>query len=607
MCGIIACRTTRATAPHLVEALARLEYRGYDSAGIATAGGDGLVRRLRTTRRVNDLTRRLPAWEPRSDVGSGIGHTRWATHGTVSEANAHPHVDCSGRFAIVHNGILHNAADLRHELELAGHVLESEVDSEVVAHLVEDVVRRRPSADVVTATEEAVARLEGSWALVVLDAVTGQLVASAHRSPLVVARSGEDHFIASDAGCLDTWVEDYRVLEDGDIVAVGAGRDGQLWRREGRASASPSPIPQDVVPRANVVSLHPDFMSKEIHEQPDVVARLLDRWGRAAAGPDLWRSFGLPDPTRIAVLGCGTSLNAGRAVASVLGRVGALPHQSIVASEADESVIEPGTLIIALSQSGETADVLTALEVIAPQHPVVAITNNPHSALGRRADAVMGCQAGPEIGVAATKTYMSQLFAGWCLALSLLTATDRLDVGTARRLVDDLRRAPEVLSQAIGASVPAVSELVAGLTSSSGFLFLGRGTGALYAAEGALKLKELSYRWAESHPAGDLKHGPLALIEHGTPVVVVDPGGRRLAANISEVMARGAHVIRVGGFGAEIPALGVPESTSGIVGMDWCGPFESVVAMQLLARELATALGRDVDRPRNLAKSVTVE
>jgi glucosamine--fructose-6-phosphate aminotransferase (isomerizing) len=602
MCGIVAGRTVRPVGTYLVEALGRLEYRGYDSAGIATVDRAERLLTIKTVDRVDDLGRQA-ALEPRLwRATHGIGHTRWATHGAVSVRNAHPHTDCQGRIAIVHNGVLTNADDLRAELEAQGHLLTSDVDSEVIAHLVETHLDRH---DLHTSVELTVNRLEGSWAIVVLDVRTGGLVAAAHQSPLVMARSSHGDFVASDISAIADWVDEFRVLEDGDVVQVSPV---PRWRRRGVPVLASELRPCTVQPGDLSLGRHPDFMSKEIDEQPDVAERVLDAWATGASGPDLWRSLALPPFRRVAVLGCGTSLNAGRAIAGILGRVGNVPHQEIIASEASDAVLEPGTLLIALSQSGETADVLRGLDALEPAGAsVLAITNNEHSALGRRADAVMACHAGTEVGVAASKTFTAQLLTGACVAVSALVAHGRLDPFDAQRLTSDLKRVPELLSQALAASRRSVPPLVDGMTEARGFVFLGRGAATVFADEGALKLKELTYRWAESYPAGELKHGPLALVEEGTPVIVVGDQDERLAASIAEVRARGGVVTQIGGPAADIPALGHSTDPYAVAGLPWCGPLESVVALQMLARELAVALGRDVDKPRNLAKSVTVE
>lgn len=602
MCGIVACETATPAARYLVEALARLEYRGYDSVGIAVANTDGLVQTVRTTDRVGDLRRRLPELADATEGDLGIGHSRWATHGEVSEENAHPHVGCTDRVVIAHNGIIENAPELRIALGDGGHHFATTVDSEVIAHLVEDELHRG-SLD--AAVSAAVERLQGSWAIVVLDAQTRELVAAAQHSPLVVAHSAEGDFVASDVAAIAPWIDAFQVLEDGDVVGLGPSPQ---WWRGGRPIAPPAEIPCTVDSHEISLGQYPDFMAKEIEEQPEVAARVLESWAPAAADASLWDSFGLPKVERVLIVACGTSLNAGRAIGTLLSRVGGIPHQAVVASESATHIIEPGTLILALSQSGETSDVLRAVDHLARSGcPVLAITNNPHSALGRRADAVMACHAGTEVGVAATKTFIAQVVAGACLALSILAAQQRISPSQARRCAAELEMVPDLLAHAIGVATRSVPPLVDATRDARGFIFLGRGCGRIYADEGALKLKELTYRWAESYPAGELKHGPLALVDHGTPVLVVDDIAGRLATNIAEVRARGAHVIRIGGPGSDIPVLGLPTDPHGVTSIGWCGPIGSVIAMQVFARNLAVTLGRDVDKPRNLAKSVTVD
>jgi glucosamine--fructose-6-phosphate aminotransferase (isomerizing) len=349
---------------------------------------------------------------------------------------------------------------------------------------------------------------------------------------------------------------------------------------------------------------HSDYMSKEIAEQPETA----DRLAPLIADGSLWAGLNLPPFERVAVLGCGTSLNAGRVIANAFGALGDVPNSSLIASEASSAIMDPRTLVIALSQSGETADVLRAIDDLdLGTSSLMALTNSEHSTLARRADSMLNCNAGPEIGVAATKTFVAQVITGVAMALSALAATRRIDRDYARRQTDDLRRIPDLLAHAIAASQKAIPPLIEEIRDAQGYLFLGRGAGVVYAAEGALKLKELSYRWAEHYPAGELKHGPLALVEAGTPVVVIDSGDRRIESNIAEVEARGGRIIRIGGAGSTIPALGLSLGTPMPGGIDRWGPLESVVPLQILARDLALALGRDVDKPRNLAKSVTVE
>ncbi|WP_375387196.1 glutamine--fructose-6-phosphate transaminase (isomerizing) [uncultured Amnibacterium sp.] len=598
MCGIIGCVTSGEAAPVLLRGLAALEYRGYDSLGIAVTTEAGGVARLRSVDRLQGLRDRIADYRGPRLTGTGVGHTRWATHGGVTEANAHPHADCTGRVSLVHNGIIDNADVLRAELADDDHVFASEGDSEVIAHLVERHLAL--GEDLIDAVRLAVERLEGSWAIVVLDTTSGRLVAANHKAPLVRARSDHGWFVASDIRAVAPWVDAFHVLEDGTVMEIGP--DGTVLVEE-TASPIPAHWNDDEPERLG----HPDYMSKEIDEQPEVAARILDAVaGRIASGL-LWRDLGLAPFTGVAIVGCGTSLNAGGVIASALRRFGGVPAQTIIASEASEAVLRPGTLVIAISQSGETADVLAAIdEPGLAGLPLLALTNATYSTLARRADAVVDCSAGQEIGVAATKTFIAQVLTGAAITLSALSDSGRMARSRAVTVGEDLLRMPDLLAQALSVGKHTIPALIPDLLGQSGFLFLGRGTGVEYAAEGALKLKELTYRWAEHYPAGELKHGPLALVESGTPVVVVDCDDPRIAGNIAEVAARGGRIIGIGGSGAAIPAIGRSLHAPRPDGFKPCGPLESVVPMQLLARELAVALGLDVDKPRNLAKSVTV-
>ena len=603
MCGIVAARVDGGAAPFLLRALSLLEYRGYDSAGVAIVTEDASTAVIRSVGRVGGLTTDVAAWSGAPLTGLGIGHTRWATHGAVTTRNAHPHRDCTGRISVAHNGIIENHRALRQELEADGHVFASDVDSEVVCHLIEDHLES--SGDLLRSVHAATRRLEGSWALVVTDAETGRLVAAAHHSPLIVASSAIGDFVTSDIGAIADWVDEYRTLVDGDIVELA---DELVWTRDGQRAATPQAALCPFTSAALERGSHADYMAKEIDEQPAIAARILDDLVPHIADGSLWRSLEAPAFERIAVLGCGTSLNAGRVIARAFGALGGIPTVSVVASEASETILDPGTLILALSQSGETADILRALDQLEPVSAgLVAVTNNPASSVARRAASVVDCNAGPEIGVAATKTFVAQVITGVAVAVSALVATGRIDRSRAADLTDDLRRLPDLLAQALEVSKGVVPGIVDEVLDRSGFIFLGRGAGVVFAEEGALKLKEISYRWAEHYPAGELKHGPLALVDQGTPVIVVDNGDPRLASNLSEVAARGGRVITIGGAGSTIPAVGMSMSRPLVGGMDRWGPLEAVVPLQLFARELALRLGLDVDKPRNLAKSVTVE
>jgi glutamine---fructose-6-phosphate transaminase (isomerizing) len=610
MCGIIACRTRGAADAYLLPALASLEYRGYDSAGVAIRTGQGNTLRVRTVDRVEDLSARLRALHAQDlhtleVTGDGIGHTRWATHGGVIEENAHPHLDCSGVLSVVHNGIITNAAALRASLEQEGHSGFAEVDSAVIAHLIEREFVAGTSLG--EALRRAAGRLAGTWAIVVMDARTGAIAGTAHRAPLIVASASTGRFFASDVSAIERWIDSFQVLREGDVVELGETTTWLGTDTDG-ASAEPAQIAHHLSAVDRRLHGHEDYMSKEIDEQPEIAAGILDRVAPAAVDGRLWRATGLPAFGRVAILACGTSLNAGGIIAAALRRFGSVPVACLVASEAADAVLEADTLVIAISQSGETADILHALDSpVFTGLPLLALTNNAHSSLARLADAVVDCTAGHEVGVAATKTFVAQVLTGVAVAVSALRAQDLLAPHRATAIIDDLKRMPDLLAQSLAVSKIVVPELVGGLVDAPGFLYLGRGAGVIYAAEGALKLKELTYRWAEAYPAGELKHGPLALVENGTPVIVVDNGDPRLESNIAEVSARGAHVIRIGASGSTIPALGRSVDEPVREGFQPCGPLESVIPLQLLARELAVALGRDVDKPRNLAKSVTVE
>jgi glucosamine--fructose-6-phosphate aminotransferase (isomerizing) len=594
MCGIIACLGTEGAADYLMTGLKRLEYRGYDSAGIAITVNGGSTAVFRTTQRVDSLHELTNDWVGPTLGNTGIGHTRWATHGGVSIANAHPHQDCNQRLSVVHNGIIENAGVLRKELSRTGHGFASEVDSEVISHLLEEALAQ--SGDVRDAVGQAVRRLAGSWAFVVLDTETGRVVASAHRSPLLVAQSGHGSFFASDISALADWVDEFRILDDGDTVELA---DELIWLRAGEPAAAPDPI--SCPPRRPGTQLtdRDDYMAREIDEQPEAAARILDQIGDDIATGALWRSLELAPFERLRVIACGTSLNAGQVIGGAVSRFGGLAHSTIVASEAAGTVVEPGTLTIAISQSGETADVLRAISEGPPDRPVLALVNNVHSTLARNVSAVLGCSAGTEIGVAATKTFVCQVLVGTGLILSALVEFGRLSSNEAGQLVEELRSMPARLAAAANSAHSAIPGIVGDVRDAGGFIFLGRGAAVPYAMEGALKLKELTYRWAEAYPAGELKHGPLALVEDGTPVIVVDDGDQRLAGNVAEVRARGGRVFTIGRAGSDVDIPLGPQSP--------CGPLEAVVPLQLLAFTLAAELGFDVDKPRNLAKSVTVD
>jgi glucosamine--fructose-6-phosphate aminotransferase (isomerizing) len=594
MCGIVACHRSSEAIDFLLTGLGRLEYRGYDSAGVALADrSSGPLHLRRVVGRVETLRQRVAGETVPPGSGLGIGHTRWATHGAVTETNAHPHHDCDGDVAVVHNGIIENAEELRAELEMRGHRFASDVDSEVIAHLIEEACRQGNS--LVVAVRVATNQLEGSWALAVLARGSDRLVIAANRSPLVLAKADDGWYVASDVGALLERSREIRVLADGDIVEVNHVLS---WTDAGGRPVPPRPILRADW-KVSDVELGPfrDFMEKEIDEQPTVAARLLDHLLPLAAGGELWRRLDLPSFGRVRLVACGTSLHAAAITARVLRSVGRFPTELVVASEHEEA-LDPGALTLAFSQSGETADVLAAVRRYGG--PVLAITNTPHSSLGRLADAMIDCMAGPEIGVAASKTFTAQVLAGTVVAIAAASAAGRVSEVDTQSLLGNLAGMPHRLERAHHLSDP-VAKVVAELVAEApGFLLVSRGSGLPYAAEGALKLKELTYRWAEAYPAGELKHGPIALLDRGTPVFVVEGGdAAKLEANVAEMKARGARILRIG-WAEEgmFPIACVPGP--------W-GPLEAVIALQHVARALAIHLGRDVDKPRNLAKSVTVE
>jgi glucosamine--fructose-6-phosphate aminotransferase (isomerizing) len=476
---------------------------------------------------------------------------------------------------------------------MQGHRFASDVDSEVIAHLIEEACTQGTSLAVAVRT--ATNQLEGSWALAVLAGGSDRLVIAANRSPLVLAKADDGWYAASDVGALLERSREIRVLADGDVVEVN---HVSSWTDAGGRPVPPRPILRADWTVSDV-ELGPfrDFMEKEIHEQPTVAARLLDHLLPLAADGELWRRLELPSFERVRLVACGTSLHAAAITARVLRSVGRFPTELVVASEHEEA-LEPGALTLAFSQSGETADVLAAVRRYGG--PVLAITNTPHSSLARLADAMIDCMAGPEIGVAASKTFTAQVLAGAVVAIGAASAAGRVSEVDTQSLLGTLAGMPDRLERTHHLSAPiaqVVAELVA---EASGFLLVSRGSGLPYAAEGALKLKELTYRWAEAYPAGELKHGPIALLDRGTPVFVLEGGdAAKLEANVAEMRARGARVLRIG-WGEEgmFPVACVPGP--------W-GPLEAVIALQHVARALAIRLGRDVDKPRNLAKSVTVE
>jgi glucosamine--fructose-6-phosphate aminotransferase (isomerizing) len=613
MCGIIACRGADAGRITL-EGLKHLEYRGYDSAGIAVVDEEGHLEVVRAVGKLDELMEIAGSDEHMLAATTAIGHTRWATHGAVTLSNSHPVSDCTGRVAVVHNGVLENVGDLRSELSLRGHRFSGNVDSEVIAHLIEEALVAGLAP--LDAMRKTVAQLQGSWAIAAIVEGCDGLVLARQGSPLLVRGDQHQFVVASDAPATAEVSGPLRTLSDGDVVELG---EGWRWIGVDGADALPEPLedapaPATTKPRTKTArqkrNTADSAMALEIAEQSEVAANLVNKLLQSDGEAAGWYRLGLPSPRRVQIVACGSSYFAGLVIARTLRVLAGVQVDVTVASEfeprgteyvvanrpwqLDEESDAPD-LMIAISQSGETADVLRAVD--GNRSPLVAITNSTWSSLAQRADAVLDCAAGVERGVAATKSFTAQVIVGIGLALSLAHVHGHHEM--AERARSALRQLPGQLARADARASDQLHPLIDELADRTGWLFLGSGTGLPYAAEGALKLKEVTYRWAQSYPASELKHGPLALVEQGTPVVVVDNGLARLEMSISEVTSRGARVIRVGGPRSEIgPAL---------VGDDppW-GPLAAVVSLQHLARELGVVLHRDVDRPRNLAKSVTV-
>jgi glucosamine--fructose-6-phosphate aminotransferase (isomerizing) len=608
MCGIIAILGTEPVALNLVDALKRLEYRGYDSAGVATLE-DGVLARRRAEGKLKNLEKRL-ASEPLLGV-SGIGHTRWATHGRPNEINAHPHA--TDRVAVVHNGIIENFAELRRELEGRGAKFATDTDTEVVAHLVTDEMRN--GADPVAAVAAALPRLRGAFALAFLFAGEDDLVIGARRgSPLAIGYGDGEMYLGSDAIALAPFTGSIAYLEDGDCVVLR--RSGAAVRNDAGALVTRPTIRSGASAFLLDKGNHRHFMAKEIHEQPEVVGHTLAHYvdfakGRIELPEALPFDFSTID--RISISACGTAYYAGLIGKYWFERFARLPVEIDVASEFRyrEAPFKPGNLALFVSQSGETADTLATLRYARGygQH-VVSIVNVPTSTIARESDLVMPTLAGPEIGVASTKAFTCQLTVLACLAIAAGRARGVLSEEDEEKLVLALIETPRHMAAALALEA-RIEHLARDLAKCRDVLYLGRGTSFPLALEGALKLKEISYIHAEGYAAGELKHGPIALIDETMPVVVIAPYDRvfeKTASNMQEVAARGGRIILItdprGAQEATINSvvtMTVPEMPATVT------PLVYAIPVQLIAYHTAVTMGTDVDQPRNLAKSVTVE
>jgi len=607
MCGIVGILGREPVAEEIVQALKRLEYRGYDSAGVATLEGGHLTRR-RAEGKLKNLEKRLMS-EPLGGH-TGIGHTRWATHGKPNEVNAHPHA--TDKVAVVHNGIIENFRELREALQKKGHTFATETDSEVVAHLVTDEMRQGRSP--AQAVEAALPKLRGAFALAFLFEGEDDLLVGARKgSPLAVGYGDGEMYLGSDAIALAPFTDTISYLEEGDW-AVLSRNSVEVHDATGRKVERP-------VQKSNASALlidkgnHRHFMAKEIFEQPEVVghtlAHYLDMASERVRMPAL--PFDFAKINRISISACGTAYYAGLIAKYWFERFARLPVEIDVASEFRyrEAPFAPDGLAIFVSQSGETADTLATLRYAKEQKQhVLSVVNVPTSTIARESDCVMPTLAGPEIGVASTKAFTCQLAALCCLAIHAGRARGLLSEDDERKLVQALIEVPRLMSEAL-ALEPRIEQLAHALANSRDVLYLGRGTSYPIALEGALKLKEISYIHAEGYAAGELKHGPIALIDETMPVVVIAPYDRvfeKTVSNMQEVAARGGRIILItdpkGAAEATVNSmetLTLPEMPATVT------PLVYAVPVQLIAYHTAVMMGTDVDQPRNLAKSVTVE
>jgi len=608
MCGIVGILGSTPVSPLLVDALRRLEYRGYDSAGIATLEGGHLERRRAEgkLRNLEDKLASLPV-----SGRSGIGHTRWATHGAPTETNAHPHA--TARVALVHNGIIENFRELRSELEAAGVSFSTETDTEVVAHLVTQALEN--GAAPIEAVSAALGKLEGAFALAMLFDGEDDLMIGARRgSPLAIGHGDGEMFLGSDAIALAPLTDRITYLDDGDMVVMS--RAGVKIFNE-RGDAVERPVTKTLATSLLVdKGNHRHFMAKEIYEQPEVVGHTLAHYlafadRRAVLPEDVSVDFAGLD--RLSITACGTAFYAGLVAKYWFERLARLPVDIDIASEfryREQPLSEKG-LSIVVSQSGETADTLASLRYAKGEgQDVAAIVNVQQSTIAREADFVLPTLAGPEIGVASTKAFTCQLAVLAAMAIAAGRARGVLSQDDEAKLVRTLSEVPRLMSRALHLE-PQIEALARELAKVEHVLYLGRGTNYAIALEGALKLKEISYIHAEGYAAGELKHGPIALIDERMPVVVIAPHDRifeKTVSNMEEVAARGGRIILVtdpkGREAASIRAvetLILPEMAAIFT------PLVYAVPVQLLAYHTAVFMGTDVDQPRNLAKSVTVE
>ena len=608
MCGIIAAASNRNVGKLLVQGLHKMEYRGYDSAGIALHQEDGIAH-LRTLGKVQLLEEKMIAEKPKSKLG--IAHTRWATHGEPSEINAHPHKSQDSVY-IVHNGIIENYVELKEDLKKDGYEFSSQTDSELIAHLLDFYINQGQS--MIDAMYSAKEKLEGAYAIAAIDIKDHtNLVIARNKSPLLIGIGVDEMFAASDPLAIAQQTNDFIFLEDGDVAEISANAYQIYDEAKNEVDREITHI--DISAQAASKGDYRHYMEKEIYEQPEAVSNTID--GRIGGEDVLDNIFGLGSSDlfskvkRIQIVACGTSLHAGRVAANWFSSIAELPCQIDYASEYRyrNPHVDEKSLLVTISQSGETADTLAALNYAKEKDYLSTLTicNVPTSSLARESDFSFFTNAGPEIGVASTKAFTTQLAALMLLALSLAKSRN-LNPKLRGRIVQALRLLPETIAEVLNSKDQMV-EIAPAIANKDNALFLGRGIFYPIAKEGALKLKEISYIHAEAYPAGELKHGPLALIDENMPVIALAPESEiaeKLISNLEEVKARGGTL-----YVCADPSVNMDVKSGKLIHMPECDFFMSPIVynipLQILSYEVALLRGTDIDQPRNLAKSVTVE
>ncbi len=614
MCGIIGSTGEAATLNDLVEGLARLEYRGYDSAGVAVARADGTLERIRAVDGTGSLRLLAELAKDRSDgYIAGLGHTRWATHGRVTTDNAHPHMDCSGEVGVVHNGIVENFRELKEELEQAGHVFSSQTDTEVIAHLLESYLKDGLSLK--DAVMSSVARLRGAMSFVAINAKDPKvMVATKRMAPLIVGKGDKANFVASDIPAILGKADVFYQIGDDQVVTVSPEAI-ELFDLAGK----PFELKEIVVEwdlEAAARGGFRDFMSKEIFEQPNAVRDSLV--GRMNAKGEIALDEMRLDPeelrkiNKIFIVGCGTSYHAGMVAKYAVEHWTRIPTELDISSEFRyrDPVLDQQTLVIGVSQSGETLDTMAAMnEASLLGAKTLVVSNVMGSSMARAADAALYTRAGPEIGVAATKTHTAQISALMLLALYLAQVRHSLYPSEISDIYSEMLRLPDKIDEVLVGDA-AIEEVAQSMATVKKFYFIGRHVGYPVALEGALKLKEISYLPAEGYPAGELKHGPIAMIDSDAVVFGIVTRTRlweKMISNIEEVRVRGAKIVLIAN-NCDVESISLGDAVFEVPQTHpLLAPILDVIPLQLFAYHLAVALGHDVDRPRNLAKTVTVE